>query len=154
MPIHPDWRKVLNAMIKRYGKVKGTQVFYATMKKRGIDYTKPAPRKNFFHIPMVMWRRSGGIVERITDIYIDMKERKVTDFETLRKRKGMSVSQFYAYPQDPPSKSKFPIFDAAHVRNALARFNQAHLPPEAKAGVLARIKRAAKKFGIKVGDKK
>jgi hypothetical protein len=40
MPIAPKWQKVLDDLIKQYGKKKGTGVFYALMKKRGIDYTK------------------------------------------------------------------------------------------------------------------
>lgn len=141
-------------MIKQYGKKKGTQVFYATMKKKGIDYSKPAPKKSgFIQLPLRLWRRKEDIVEEITSIYIDLKEKKVTDFEATRKRLGMSVSQFYAYPQNPPSKSKLPIFDKAHARNALARFNQAQIPSAAKAGVLAKIKRACRKFGIKVKEK-
>jgi len=48
---------------------------------------------------------------------------------------------------------KLPIHDAAHVRNALARFNQTKgIPAAAKTGVYSKIKRAAKKFGIKVSD--
>lgn len=40
MPISEKYKKVLEAMIKQYGKEKGTSVFYATMKKKGIDYSK------------------------------------------------------------------------------------------------------------------
>lgn len=48
----------------------------------------------------------------------------------------------------PRSKRHFPIHDAAHVRNALAR------APQSPFGKLAmpKIKAAAKKFGITVGD--
>lgn len=72
MPIHPDWQKVLDAMIKRYGKKKGESVFYATMKKRGVDYTKPAPKKQgYFHFPITEWRKTDGIIEKISDVYIE-----------------------------------------------------------------------------------
>lgn len=40
MPISEKYKKVLESMIKEYGKEKGTSVFYATMKKKGIDYSK------------------------------------------------------------------------------------------------------------------
>ena len=62
----------------------------------------------------------------------------------------------FAYtPDNEPSHWKFPIFDAAHVRNALARFSQADLPSGEKATVLARIHEAAKKFNIDVaGEQK
>jgi len=49
----------------------------------------------------------------------------------------------------PRSKRHFPIHDAAHVRNALARAPQS--PFGAKA--MPKIKAAAKKFGIEVGDR-
>ena len=44
MPISAKYKKVLAAMIKKYGKEKGTSVFYATMKKKGIDYSKEQQR--------------------------------------------------------------------------------------------------------------
>ena len=76
---------------------------------------------------------------------------RVTDFEQTRKRLGMSVGQFYAIPRDPPSASKLPIFDAAHVRNALARFNQVKGVSSAeKATARRKITAAAKKFGVNV----
>lgn len=43
MPLHPDFKKILSNMIKKYGKKKGTSVFYAWIKKRGYDDTKPMP---------------------------------------------------------------------------------------------------------------
>lgn len=77
--------------------------------------------------------------------------KKVTAFEEIRKKMGMSVSEFYAIPRDPPSESKLPIFDAAHVRNALARFNQIKgVSEEEKKKARTKIISAAKKFGIKV----
>ena len=76
-------------------------------------------------------------------------------FEKIRKEKGMTPEEFYAIPMDPPSASKLPIYDAAHVRNALARFNQVKGVSEeqiktAKAKIIA----AAKKFNIKVDKTK
>jgi len=84
--------------------------------------------------------------------YINLSEMaKITDFETKRKSMGWSVSEFYAIPKDPPSSSKLPIFDVAHVRNALARFNQVKdITKEEKATAWKKILKAAKKFGIKV----
>jgi len=86
--------------------------------------------------------------------YINLSESKklkeVTGMEEERKKRGMSVTEFYAAPRNPPSKSTLPIFDAAHVRNALARFNQTNfLSPEEKTKAWNKIVRAAKKFGIK-----
>lgn len=43
---------------------------------------------------------------------------------------------------------KLPIHDAAHVRNALARWNQTDLPAGVKAKARTRLEAAARKFGI------
>ncbi len=63
------------------------------------------------------------------------------------RRERLSSSQF-ACPKD----RKLPINDAAHVRNAMARFDQVMTaschPEEARRRILA----AAKKFGVEVGD--
>jgi hypothetical protein len=59
----------------------------------------------------------------------------------------------FAYVGDPndPSTWKLPIHDASHARNALARVNQTKgIPSSAKAGVLLKIKHAAKRHGVDV----
>ena len=74
---------------------------------------------------------------------------KVTGFEKKRADLKMSVSEFYAVPRDPPSSSKLPIFDAAHVRNAMARFSQTQgLSAKEKASAKRKILAKAKKFKI------
>lgn len=48
---------------------------------------------------------------------------------------------------------KLPVHDAAHARNALARFNQTEgIPEDEKAEVKAKIRAAAKKHGVQVAD--
>lgn len=69
--------------------------------------------------------------------------------------KDLPASAF-AYVGDPDDTStwKLPIHDAAHCRNALARFNQTQgIPAGEKAKVKAKIVAAAKKFGIEVSEK-
>jgi len=74
---------------------------------------------------------------------------KITNFEEKRKQLGMSVEEFYAIPRDPPSSSKLPIFDEAHVRNAMARFNQVQgVSEEEKRKAYRKILARAKKYGI------
>lgn len=78
--------------------------------------------------------------------------------ETKTKRKGgkdLHASDFaYVGDSQDPSTWKLPIHDAAHARNALARFNQTQgIPSDEKAAVLAKIKRAAKKFGVDVSER-
>jgi hypothetical protein len=85
--------------------------------------------------------------------YINNSEEDLSGFEEIRKQKGMSPAEFYAIPRDPPSESKLPIYDEAHVRNALARFNQVQgASSEEIATAKRKIFTAAKKFGIEVSD--
>mgnify|MGYP000185602211 CR=1 FL=1 len=41
MPIHPDFQKILNNLIKQHGEEKGKQIYYAWLQKTGYDDTKP-----------------------------------------------------------------------------------------------------------------
>ena len=89
--------------------------------------------------------------------YINMSEQEseLSAFEQKRKEMGLTPEQFYAIPKEPLSESKLPIYDAAHVRNALARFNQvAGVSEEEKNDAWNKIVNAAKKFGIEVSEKK
>lgn len=66
--------------------------------------------------------------------------------------KHLPAAQF-AYVGDPDKTEtwKLPIQDAAHVRNALARFNQTQgIPAAEKKTVYNKIVAAAKKFGVDV----
>lgn len=56
----------------------------------------------------------------------------------------------FAYaPGDNVEDWKLPIFDADHVRNALARFNQTEgIPDDARDGVMRKLRAAAERFGI------
>jgi len=56
----------------------------------------------------------------------------------------------YAFPKE----EKEPLNDAAHVRNAIARFDQVKGVSEAeRTAAWKRIKAAAKKFGVEVEAK-
>jgi hypothetical protein len=67
---------------------------------------------------------------------------------STKKRNGLRPSQFAL-----PAQRKYPIFDAAHVRNAAARLQQAKKAGKISPGDYARAKaaiaRAARRFGIK-----
>jgi hypothetical protein len=53
---------------------------------------------------------------------------------------------------EPRSLRHFPIPDAAHVRNALARLSQSKFSPAVKAQILKKLKSKAKEFGIEVSE--
>lgn len=70
--------------------------------------------------------------------------------------KDLTASDF-AYVGDPDKTAtwKFPIHDASHVRNALARWNQAKgIPASEKQKVRSKIVAAARKFGVEVTGEK
>jgi len=70
---------------------------------------------------------------------------------TEKKRDRLDDDQF-AYT-DRSGERKLPIHDEAHVRNAIARFNQTDFSGgDSKATAARRILRAAKRHGIEVGD--
>ncbi len=63
-------------------------------------------------------------------------------------RKGIPGEKF-AFPKE----RKEPLENAAHVRNAIARFNQVEGVSEAeKDAAWKRIKTAAKKFGVEMDE--
>ena len=77
-------------------------------------------------------------------------EEKVVEIVKLR-RSEMNESSF-AYIT-PDGVRKLPIHDRAHVRNALARFNQTQFHSSAaRRTARRRIVAAARKFGIEVSD--
>ncbi|MFW6173784.1 MAG: hypothetical protein ACOC5T_08570, partial [Elusimicrobiota bacterium] len=76
----------------------------------------------------------------------------VTAVEEKRKELGMSVSDFYAVPRDPTSKSKLPIFDKAHIRNAMARFNQTDFKEGEKKKAYNKVLSAARENKINVDE--
>jgi hypothetical protein len=53
-----------------------------------------------------------------------------------------------------PKERKEPLNNASHVRNAIARFNQVKgVSDSERDEAWARIKRAAKKYGVEVNEK-
>lgn len=72
---------------------------------------------------------------------------------TAKERNELPDSAF-AYVNKETGVRKLPIFDEAHVKNALSRFNQTSgIPAEKKKAVLDKILSAAKKFEIEVKEK-
>ena len=69
-----------------------------------------------------------------------------------RKTQGLSTAEENRMPESTfafPEERKEPLTDAAHVRNAIARFDQVEGVSDAeRAAAWRRIKAAAKKFGV------
>ncbi len=63
------------------------------------------------------------------------------------------ASDFACVP-DPQTSStwKLPIFDAAHVRAAISRFNQTDMPAGLRRKAWKKVMAAARRFGIEVSD--
>ena len=70
---------------------------------------------------------------------------------TTQKRENLKDSDFCFVMGEGKNKvRKFPAYDAAHVRNALARLPQSNLTDEQKAKVKTCLIGKAEKFGVKV----
>lgn len=126
--------------------------FGISPKLKGIEDREGALR-NFTYKNFSIVTKPAVRTAYINLIQKETENADISAFEAERKKRGMSPAEFYAAPRDPPSKSALPIFDASHVRNALARFNQTHFESESeKAKAKSKIIASAKKFGIKVSD--
>lgn len=104
--------------------------------------------------PSCTCQNRWSIVEANTARAIQPGEEQRTD-KTRTKRVGgkdLAADNFaYVGNADQTETWKLPIHDAAHVRNALARFNQTTgIPAGKKSGVWRKIKAAAAKFNIEV----
>jgi hypothetical protein len=72
--------------------------------------------------------------------------------ELTTRQRDKLASKDFAYV-DKDGGEHLPIHDAAHVRNALARFNQTHFESSAaKQRAKKKITAAARKFDIEVDD--
>lgn len=90
----------------------------------------------------------------------DEEEYEVEKEELLEKAK-VTTEQRYRLPArhcgyiDDAGRCRFPIHDEAHVRNALARFNQGHFPDKAtKLKTLRKILRRARELGVEYDKEK
>ena len=69
--------------------------------------------------------------------------------ELSEKQRDHVDSDKFAFPKE----RKEPIHDAAHVRNAIARFNQVRdVSDDERDAAWGRIKRAAKKHGVEMDE--
>ena len=69
--------------------------------------------------------------------------------ELNEKQRDHIDSDKFAFPKE----RKEPIHDAAHVRNAIARFNQVHdVSDDERDAAWRRIKTAARKHGVDVPE--
>jgi hypothetical protein len=69
--------------------------------------------------------------------------------ELSEKQRDHIDSDKFAFPKE----RKEPIHDAAHVRNAIARFNQVHgVSDDERDAAWSRIKRAAKKHNVELEE--
>lgn len=74
---------------------------------------------------------------------------KTQDYATHSGKKFTAEEHAYAPAGSNPSDWKYPIGDASHVRNALARWGQhTGIPTSEEPKVYAKILAAAKKFGV------
>jgi uncharacterized protein len=90
-------------------------------------------------------------LERRGAVGLSVEERAAKTVRTKKVGGKALTSDKFAFVGDSEKTEtwKLPIHDAAHVQNALARFTQTEgIPADKKAGVVRKIKAAAKKFGV------
>src|SRR6185312_5238825 len=124
----------------------------------------PEKRKAWAHIANGILKKTGdeGEAVRIANAYVHRKSgvsagADDAELEEAESMAGISAAVLDTEERDDlsggefavPGKRKLPIHDAAHVRNAMARFNQTKgLSPGEKAAAKRAIIRKAKSLGI------
>ena len=124
----------------------------ATIAELSVCDRPAVPVANILHI-----KADGSTVHQKVEATVDK-----TDEAKTKKVAGEELkSSAFAYVGDEsdPSTWKFPLHfstkekSARHVRNALARFNQAKgIPADKKTEVKAKILAAAKQYGVEVSE--
>jgi phage I-like protein len=117
-----------------------------------IEWTKDAAEavkeKKYRYVSPVFEHSKDGKIQRILRAALTNNPALVG----LPAIASVQAMAEYAYT-DSDGQGHLPIHDAAHVRNALARFGQTFFESHAKAATAwGHIKAAAKKFGVEVGD--
>lgn len=122
----------------------------------GEHYDAIQLKRRYNHVAICDKARGGDELK----LHLDSKEiDNLGGFEindavlTSAKRKALPDSSFCFVKGTGKNKvRKFPVYDAAHVRNALARLPQSNLTANEKSSVLTCLKRKAKSFGVKVSE--
>jgi cation transport regulator ChaB len=138
-----QWRHIFNSCFDKHGdEAKCFRMANGTVRKDVADFTvEPDP------LSADEFTEASSLLTTFTDENV---EPEVTEVVKLR-RSEMNAGSF-AYI-DPDGGRHLPIHDRAHVRNALARFNQTHFhSASAKRTARRRIVAAARRFGIEVSD--
>lgn len=121
---------------------------------QGIKYDAIQLERRYNHVALCDKARGGKDLR----LNLDSVERcdgfEIEKFDavlTTKKREQLKDSDFCFVRGSGKTKvRKFPAYDAAHVRNALARLPQSNLTASQKADVKTCLIGKAEKFGIKV----
>jgi hypothetical protein len=93
---------------------------------------------------------------RNIEIAREVQQERAHGQDVPRTSEGMSTAEEDRLPDSEfafPKERKEPINDAAHVRNAIARFDQVEgVTDEERDEAWQRIRTAAKKYGIDMGE--
>ncbi|HTZ30699.1 MAG TPA: DUF6582 domain-containing protein [Streptosporangiaceae bacterium] len=86
----------------------------------------------------------------------EVREERARGEDVPQKSEGMTTAETDRLPDSAfafPGQRKEPIHDAAHVRNAIARFDQVEgVTDQERDDAWRRIQAAAKNFGIDMGE--
>jgi hypothetical protein len=105
---------------------------------------------------MMSTEKQKEAARRNIEIAREVQEERAHGQDVPRTSEGMSTAEEDRLPDSEfafPKERKEPINDAAHVRNAIARFDQVEgVTDEERDEAWQRIQKAAKKHGVHMGE--
>lgn len=123
---------------------------------QGTRYDAIQTKRIYNHLALCDRARGGSDLRLNLDSLenIDGVEVRCDAVLTYQAREDLPDSAFCFVKKgvDGAKVRKFPAFDAAHVRNGLARLGQSNIDAKEKADVLSCLKRKAKQFDIAVSE--
>jgi hypothetical protein len=147
-------------MIRNWSNIVEAVTMYLNYTRLAGTGLKPPMRPSFYPVNLSPEHKIVAALQaKGIDVYdfakwtaMALVEAKAKGTKSVGTGEHVNRSNFaYVGDTNDPSTWKLPIHDATHARNALARVNQTKgIPETAKAGVLLKIKHAAKKHGVDV----
>ena len=115
-----------------------------------------AHRRNINLEDMMSTEKQKEAARRNIETAREVQEERAHGQDVPRTSEGLSTAEEDRLPDSEfafPKERKEPINDAAHVRNAIARFDQVEdVTDEERDEAWQRIQKAAEKYGIHMGE--
>ena len=151
--------ELVTQLIRNWSDIMEAVTMYLNYTRNAGQGLKPPMRPSFYPVNLSPANRIVAALQaKGIDVYDFAKWTGLALVEAATKKtkqvgtgEHVSKKDFAYAPGDDSSQWKLPIHDASHARNALARINQVKgIPESAKAGVMLKVKHAAKRHGVDV----